>query len=309
MPELPEVTTTTNGINRVMKGRRILDVWCDWPKMLRDTTLDTFHDTLKGRKFLSATRRAKNILLHFDNDVTLLMHLKMTGHVMYGKYKKEHTVGNGKSSVERWVPDPSEKNTALHDPYNRFIHVVFVLDNNHHLVFCDSRKFGKLQLLKTSQHQAQTPLRALGPEPLDPSLTFEVFKSQLHKRMNSKIKTVLMDQTILAGIGNIYSDEILFEVGLHPEERVVDIPNTILKKMFQKLPVLLNRGIDFGGDSTSDYRNIDGERGKFQGKHQAYRRTGKPCLKRNCSGVMLRRVVGGRSAHFCSMHQQRIASA
>ena len=113
-----------------------------------------------------------------------------------------------------------------------------------------------------------------------------------------------MDQTIIAGIGNIYSDEILWRAGVNPEERVENLPLKILQKIFKALKPTLRGGIELGGDSTSDYRNIDGARGKFQERHHAYGRTGQSCGKSNCKGFILRKVVNGRSAHFCSKHQR-----
>ena len=131
---------------------------------------------------------------------------------------------------------------------------------------------------------------------------------RLGKKQNGRIKNVLMDQSIIAGVGNIYSDEALWRASLNPEERMRNIPDSYLKKLYASLKNVLNKGIDFGGDSMSDYRNIDGERGKFQEQHQAYRKTGTPCSLnihgKKCKGIIQRKVVGGRSAHFCSVHQK-----
>ena len=113
-----------------------------------------------------------------------------------------------------------------------------------------------------------------------------------------------MDQTILAGMGNIYSDEILWRVGINPEKKISSIKEADFKKMFKAMRETLTKGIDFGGDSMSDYRNIYGEKGKFQLHHEAYRRTGEKCRKKGCKGIILRKMVGGRSAHFCSVHQK-----
>ena len=124
------------------------------------------------------------------------------------------------------------------------------------------------------------------------------------KRAKGKIKQVLMDPYIIAGIGNIYSDEILWRASIHPLSLVGKIPDKNMKEMFKATKVLLKKGIDFGGDSMSDYRNIDGEHGKFQDHHRAYRRKGKPCGKKGCKGTITRLVVGARSAHFCPVHQK-----
>jgi len=112
-----------------------------------------------------------------------------------------------------------------------------------------------------------------------------------------------MDQSIIAGIGNIYSDEILWRAGVHPERKISKLKNNEIKLIFQAIKETLTKGIDFGGDSMSDYRNIHGLPGKFQLHHKAYRRTGERCRKKNCKGFILRKVVNGRSSHFCSIHQ------
>jgi formamidopyrimidine-DNA glycosylase len=143
----------------------------------------------------------------------------------------------------------------------------------------------------------------LGPEPLQ-NLSLADFQKQLDKKPNGKIKTVLMDQSIIAGIGNIYSDEILWRAGVHPERLVKKISSSEMKKIWQAMSEVLLESISQGGDSMSDYRNIFGERGNFQNSHKVYRRTGEKCLKKGCGGIIMRKVIGGRSAHFCSVHQK-----
>lgn len=166
------------------------------------------------------------------------------------------------------------------------------------------RKFAKVTLIETKALDKSPHLAGLGPEPLDPHFTYEVFKKRLLTKPKGKIKQVLMDQSVIAGIGNIYSDEILWRANVHPLSIVAKIPEKELKLMYKAIGETLQKGIQFGGDSTSDYRNIKGERGEFQGKHHAYRRTGSPCDKKGCTGVIRRLIVGGRSAHFCSVHQR-----
>ncbi len=112
-----------------------------------------------------------------------------------------------------------------------------------------------------------------------------------------------MDQSVIAGIGNIYSDEMLWLAGIHPESSVTAIPLPKLKLLYKSMQEVLRKGIDFGGDSLSDYRDVDGKRGDFQNHHNVYRRTNEKCGKRGCKGVILRKVIGGRSAHFCNTHQ------
>lgn len=315
MPELPEVQTTASGLNRVLPGLTIKDIWSDLP--IKGQKIKHFQETLKnasfftafkkeviGKKFLSVERRAKNILIHTTGGKTILIHMKMTGHILVGKYEFD-------PKQKTWIPSPAEKNQALRDPFNKFIHFVIALSNGKHLALSDMRKFAKITLLETdstsspqAKEQHAAHLSNLGPEPLEKSFTEKKMTERILTKKSGKIKSVLMDQSVIAGIGNIYSDEILWLVGLHPEERVQNIPKEKFPLLYKAMKATLAKGIDFGGDSMSDYRNIDGEAGKFQHHHNAYRKTGKPCGKSGCKGVILRKVVGGRSAHFCSVHQR-----
>ncbi|KKQ34777.1 MAG: Formamidopyrimidine-DNA glycosylase [Candidatus Nomurabacteria bacterium GW2011_GWB1_37_5] len=310
MPELPEVQTTVNGLKNSLVGLKIKDIWTDLA--VKKPKRKDYNDTLKSvvffkkfkknvinHKIIGSSRRAKNVLIHLANSSTkhradsktILIHMKMTGHLLYGKYKK---VG------DKWQP---AEIGPLQDPYNRFIHAVFTLSNGKHLVFCDTRKFGKITLLD-SPIEKSPHLSSLGPEPLDKDFNLVKFSDRLFKRPNGLIKIVLMDQVIIAGIGNIYSDEILWMAGIHPEERVKNIPKIKIKEIFKAMKIILKKGIDFGGDSMSDYRNLLGEKGNFQHHHNAYRRKGEHCKKRGCNGIILRKVVGSRSAHYCSKHQK-----
>lgn len=306
MPELPEVTTTVTGLQKVLPGLCIIDIWTD---LAKKKTIPQFQETLKsesfykkfkkevtGSKVVRVERRAKNILIHLHNKKTILIHLKMTGHIIYGSY-----VFNKKTN--RWKPDEKERK-ELHDPFNRFVHTVFTLSNKKQFVMCDSRKFGKITLLDTHTAHETTHLKGIGPEPLDAKFTFPLFVSALATRPGWNIKTVLMDQSTIAGIGNIYSDEMLWLASIHPESKPSAIPEKYLKVLYTSMKTVLEKGIDFGGDSMSDYRDINGARGTFQHHHNAYRKTGQGCGKRSCSGVILRKVINGRSAHFCDTHQK-----
>ncbi|MBX4200120.1 DNA-formamidopyrimidine glycosylase [Candidatus Parcubacteria bacterium] len=302
MPELPEVQTTVNGINRTAKGKKITNVWTDYRsahKMHGESIKNPiyfkkFKRLVVGSKIIGARRRAKNILIDLSNGETVLIHMKMTGHLMYGKY-----AFNKKDKV--WKP---LLKGPLADPFNKFIHFVATLDDGHHLAFSDMRKFAKVSVVETMHETESKHLKGLGPEPLEKSFQFTNFSLQIHKRPKGKIKQVLMDQTLISGVGNIYSDEILWRSSVHPLSIVSKIPKKNLGLMFTAMKETLKRGIDFGGDSMSDYRNIYGEPGKFQNEHQAYRRTGKKCMKKGCKGTIQRTVVGGRSAHFCNVHQK-----
>ena len=297
MPELPEVQTTVDGLNKTVKSLVIKGVWSDISKhkVSRPDHIDTikhlpffqkFESLVLGQKIVNAERRAKNILIHLKNGYTILIHMKMTGHILYGAYMHD-------TQTNTWSVSPQEKNSALRDPHNRFVHFVFILNNQKQLVFCDSRKFGKITIIKTTELATSKHTRNLGPEILEKNFDVKKFTMQLIKKRNGKIKTILMDQTLLSGIGNIY-----------PDSTVSKLPQKDLKNLFVAIKEVLTKGIDFGGDSMSDYRRIDGTRGEFQNNHNAYRLIHQTCKKPRCFGVIIKKVIGGRSAHFCNKHQK-----
>ena len=316
MPELPEVQTTVDGINKTVRGLQIVGVWTNYDsphyankeEIKNPLFFKKFKKIVVGAKIKKASRKAKNILIELSNDYTILIHMKMTGHVMYGKYvfdPKGKSTGSRKGNEkDPWV---STEEGPLTDPFNRHIRLVFALRDtkglDKRLVLSDMRKFAKVTVLETDAIYQSSHLDTVGPEPLSAEFTYSLFESRILTRPTGKIKTILMDQTVIAGVGNIYSDEALWISSIHPEEQPQNIPKNNLKKLHKSVIEVLTQGIDFGGDSMSDYRNIHGERGKFQLQHQAYRRTGKKCEKKGCNGTIQRKVVGGRSAHFCSEHQ------
>lgn len=305
MPELPEVHTTVTGLNQVLPKLTITDIWSDmWSssKLAKNTIkdrsyFDYFRKYALNAKIVEVNRRAKYILINLDNGFTIIIHMKMTGHLMYGEYAL-----NKQSNGKEWSWLPINKNEALRDPYNRFIHVVFTFINTKkkvsHLVFCDSRKFGTIVIEKTSSLNDER-LAHLGPEPLEETFTLQKFKERLLKSPSRPIKTVLMDQTIISGIGNIYSDEMLHASHILPTRTPKSLDEKEMKLLFSAMKNVLNKGVDFGGDSMSDYRNINGERGKFQEKHLVYLRTKLPCKTKECVGVIKKEKINGRSGHYC----------
>ena len=204
--------------------------------------------------------------------------MKMTGHLLYEGYKR--------------------------DPFNSHIRLYFTLDNGKKLYFSDMRKFAKVTIVETDKLSHSPHLSHLGPEPLDKNFQFRIFNFQLLKRPRGKIKQVLMDQSLIAGIGNIYSDEILWRADVHPLSHPDKIPEKNFKKMFKAMKETLSKGVRLGGDSMSDYRNIEGKKGKFQDHHRAYQKHKTKCSKRGCGGMLEKIKVGGRSAHFCPRHQK-----
>ena len=306
MPELPEVHTTVTGLQKVLPKLSFTSVWCGMfsdAKLARNTIKDKsyipyFKKYALNSKILQVRRRAKHILIDLENGFTVLLHMKMTGHIMYGTYKE-----NKKSNGREWAWLPIDNNKALHDPYNRHIRVVFTLSNGKHLVFCDSRKFGTIVVEKTETLHTER-LAHLGPEPLEKDFTLSKFKERVMKSPTRAIKTVLMDQSIISGIGNIYSDEMLHLAHILPTRTPKKVRDAEWELLFKSMKLVLSKGIDFGGDSTSDYRNIKGERGAFHQNHLVYLRTKEKCLTEGCKGVIHKKTIGGRSAHLCNICQK-----
>lgn len=255
-----------------------------------------------NQEVVAVCRRAKHILIELGNGFTIIIHMKMTGHLMFGEY-----IDNKKYNGREWAWVPKQNDTPLSDPYNRHIHVVFTLKNKkgklNHLVFCDSRKFGTIVVEKTSSLHLER-LAHLGPEPLEETFTKNNFKERLLLSPKRAIKTVLMDQTIIAGIGNIYSDEMLYLAHILPTRTPNSLDDTECLRLFRAMKEVLTKGINFGGDSTSDYRNIDGARGEFHQNHNVYLRTKDRCMTKGCKGVIEKKTINGRSAHFCRSCQK-----
>jgi formamidopyrimidine-DNA glycosylase len=223
----------------------------------------------------------------------IVIHMKMTGHLLYGKYS--YTKNKNIWRANELGP--------LQDPFNQFIHFVITFSDGTHLAFSDMRKFATVLLVKDKSALIEK-LKALGPEPLEKNFNWKVLKVCLSKKPKQKIKTALMDQNLLVGVGNIYSDEILWASSIHPERTVENVTDEEYKILTKHIKRILSKGIDFGGDSMSDYRNPDGLPGQFQLHHNAYRQTNKKCNGKNCKGNIKRTVLGGRSAHYCPICQR-----
>jgi len=304
MPELPEVHTTATILNKLSKGRTIKYVWTDYnspyyygknnikdPKYFRK-----FSREIKGKKIIKVWRRAKNVLIDIEGYQTILIHMKMTGQLLYGEYKKN----TKKESEYGWS---AANDGPLRDPFSRFIHLIIELDNGKHIAFSDMRKFGTIKLIPDEQARKNEFVK-YGPEPLEDDFTLKILRERLSKKPNGFIKTVLMDPAIVSGIGNIYADEILFASKIRPDRKTSSLSETDCKNIFNNTKKLLTKGIDLGGDSMSDYRNPYGEKGSFQLHHQAYQRKNEKCLRKGCDGKIERMVINTRSSHFCPKCQK-----
>ena len=290
MPELPEVQTTVNGLNKKISGLTIKSVWCDWHKLIKNTpNFHSFEQDLLKRKVLFVKRKGKNILIFLSGHKVLLVHQKMTGHLLAGRWVL------GKKALP-------ESTGPLAEKINGYIHFVIVFTNGSMMALSDVRKFAKIVQFDENKIREIKDLKGLGPDPLERKFTPALLKKVLSKKPNGKIKQVLMDQEIVSGIGNIYSDEILWSAGIHPEKKVKDLTDPEIKKILYFTKKILKFSIKIGGDSMSDYRNVYGKTGGYQKKHKVYRRTGQKCFR--CSQIINKIKLGGRSGHFCPKCQK-----
>lgn len=280
MPELPEVHTTIEGLKRKVLGQTITDVWSDFhiktahgerQNLKNKKHYAFFKKVATGAKIKNIERMGKNILIQLSNQHTIVVHMKMTGCLMYN------------------VSDP-------------FVHLKLKLSGGKNLVLSDVRKFASVSIVETNKLQEHERLETLGPDAL--KISPKEFEKRLRPKKNWPIKSALLDQTIVAGIGNIYSDEMLFATSIHPLSSVDKIPSPKYTELHKAMRRILLFSIKHGGDSKSDYRNAFGEKGGFQNFHQVYGKKGQPCPKKACAGIIARIVVKGRSSHFCPKHQK-----
>lgn len=279
MPELPEVETTVRGLNEKVLKRTFVDVWTDTEKIVKNLKFLEFKKQIKGKRVEKIWRRGKNIIIELSGDKVMLVHQKMTGHFLYGKWERK---GN------KWI---MPEKGSLSDPWNRFLRLVFYLDNGDMLALSDLRKFAKIELYDQKDFEKALDL---GPEPLE--VSFSEFKT-LFLKTKRKIKQALLDQTIIVGIGNIYADEILWKAKVSPFKPANELTNFELKRIFQNMKDILKKAIELKGTSTSDYRDVLGERGGFGNILKVYRKTGEKCFR--CKTKIKREKVGMRSTHFC----------
>lgn len=293
MPELPEVETIVRDLKRTQPsivGAVFSDVWSDFEKMVKKPKkFSDFQKEIKEKKILDVRRRGKNIIFSLSDNKFLLIHQKLTGHLLLGKWKMK----NGKWVSEIFGP-------LRDDPMNQFLHLIFYLKDGRQLALSDLRKFAKVELL--TEEELEKELKGLGPEPLEKNFTFSEFKKAILKKGKGKIKQVLMDQKVIAGIGNIYSDEILWEAKIHPFRQIKNLKEEEMREIFEAMKKILAKAIKVGGESVSDFRRLSGEKGGFDPLRKVYRREGEGCFR--CGKKIKRIKIGGRSAHFCSNCQR-----
>ena len=285
MPELPEVETTVNGLKSKVLKRTLVDVWSDWKKIVKKPKdFEDFKKEIKNKKILKVWRRAKNIIFDLSDGYSILVHQKMTGHLL---------VGDWEQTDNKWKP---KKEGPLNDPYNRFIHLMFFFNSGGMMALSDVRKFAKVELWKTEELINSPEFKNIGPEPLEKSFTLEKFKETLANK-KGRVKQVIMDPAVIAGIGNIYASEALWQAKIHPEKNVANLDAKELKSLYEAIKKVLTLAVKLGGESFSDYRKPDGTKGDFDTERKAYKREGEKCHR--CGTEIKRIKFGGRSSFFC----------
>lgn len=299
MPELPEVQTIVSDLKKEIIGCRIVGVWLDVPKLIKKPTPQKLAKQIKGLKITEIGRRGKNILIYLrrvsgvkSQEFLLLIHQKLTGHLLYGKWKIKK-LSSSKYQVQSLIKGP------LEEKVNNYIHLIFYLDNGWQVALSDLRKFAKVLFGSREEIEKLPDLIKLGLEPLDKSFTFEKFRERMQRRAfrMKKIKQVLMDQEVLVGIGNIYSDEILWQAKIHPFKPANKLTADELKSLYSAMKKILEKAVKLRGTSISDYRDSSGRPGAYAEKRLVYQKEGESCQR---CGVLVKRIkISGRSAHYC----------
>jgi len=269
MPELPEVQTIVDGLNKIILGKKIKSISTDSSRVFSQKD---FKKGVEGSKITIIRRRGKFIIIELSNTRAILIHLGMTGNLFY--LKKE-------SFPEK------------HD------HMVMKFSDHTQLRYNDQRKFGKIKMIDLAKLENVSEIGQLGSEPLKISLKDFV---NIFQRRKGRIKTALLNQKILAGLGNIYSDEALFDAKIHPLTKIDNLNQTKLKALYSSIKKILKKAIQSGGTSVDDYLNVDGQEGFFQFKLKVYGREGEPCPR--CGAKIKRIKISQRSSHYCPRCQR-----
>ncbi len=274
MPELPEVETIRRQLSEKIKGKTISSLKIIDPVPIRAVSPEKLVEIVSGAKIEDIGRRAKILLIELSTGYTLLIHLKLTGRLII-----------------------ASRGEAL----SKHCHLKFRFEDGTQLFFCDIRKFGYIKPVPSDSLSQVDEVKNLGPEPLD-DFTLDDFKKLLATRKKGRVKPLLMNQEFIAGIGNVYADEILFFAGVKPERDISELKEAEIKKIYEGIQVILPAAVVKRGSSVDDYVDAYGRQGDYVPYLRAYGRTGKPCFK---CGTLIRRIkLGGRSAHYCPKCQR-----
>jgi formamidopyrimidine-DNA glycosylase len=290
MPELPEVETVKRGLQRLLVGRVVVDVTSDKPKSFPNAAADV-QQFLIGSIVVMVERRAKVLLIELSSKYSLVVHLKMTGQLVF-RGEQSFGAGHPNNSLIGDLPDKSTR-------------VIFTFKDGSRLFFNDQRKFGWVRLLPTAEVPQIDFFMKVGPEPLSADFTWQILRDRLGRHKNTTIKAAVLDQTVLAGVGNIYADESLWAAKIHPSTLVKNVSEAKIKKLHRAIREVLQLSIDKGGSTDKNYVDAEGRRGSYLDFAKVFRREGQPCPR--CGNIIEKTRVAGRGTHFCP-HCQKIAN-
>jgi formamidopyrimidine-DNA glycosylase len=283
MPELPEVETVRRGLHELIIGRTITSVWHDNPKSFPNAE----HDVslfLVGANIIDVRRRAKVLLIDLSSEYTLVIHLKMTGQLVFVGKEVRFGAGHPNDSLVNSLPDKST-------------HVSFDFSDNSHLYFNDQRKFGWVRLVPTLEVPDIDFMKKVGPEPLEADFSSAQFQERFGRRSRTSIKAALLDQTVVAGVGNIYADESLWGARIHPQRLVSSLSKKEFQDLYTDLREVMNLAIAKGGSSNHTYINAEGKKGSYMDFARVFRREGLECPR--CGTTIIKFRAAGRGTHIC----------
>jgi formamidopyrimidine-DNA glycosylase len=289
MPELPEVETVKRGLEKLIIGKIVKDEVHDWAKGFPNASADVAQFLINA-EIKAIHRRGKALILDLSTDYSLVIHLKMTGQLVYRSNDEAFGAGHPNGSLVGNLPDKSTR-------------VTLIFNDSSRLFFNDQRKFGWMRLLPTIEVSNLDFFKKLGPEPLAADFTSTKFAQRLQRRKNSGIKAVLLDQTVVAGVGNIYADESLYAAKIHPERLVRDISQTQITKLYKALQAVLHLAIKKGGSTDRNYVNAEGKKGSYMEFAKVFRREGAACER--CADTVIKTRVAGRGTHICPTCQAK----
>lgn len=282
MPELPEVETVRRGLVGLIVGRAIASVTYDTPKTFPNSASDV-ESFLIGAKVVDVRRRAKVLLIDLDSEYTLVIHLKMTGQLVF-RGEVLFGAGHPNDSLIGELPDRSTR-------------VTITFSDGSHLYFNDQRKFGWMKLMPRLEVPNIDFMKKVGPEPLEADFTAEEFASRFTRRARTSIKAALLDQTVVAGVGNIYADESLWGAKIHPQRAVGSVASDEFTRLYTELRGVMNKAIEKGGSTDKNYVNAEGKRGSYMDFARVFRREGKACPR--CGATIIKFKAAGRGTHIC----------
>ena len=289
MPELPEVETVRRGLKELIVGRTIKTAKeIDSPKSFPNSPSEV-KEFLIGAKIVAVRRRAKVLLIDLSSDYTLVIHLKMTGQLVFRDEGVAFGAGHPNDSLIGDLPDRSTR-------------VEIIFTDGSRLFFNDQRKFGWMKLFPSLEVPNIDFMKKVGPEPLEDDFTAKVLFERLQRRKNTTIKAAILDQTVLAGVGNIYADEGLWGAKIHPATRVKDVSKNQIYELWREIREVMTLAIEKGGSTDRNYVDAEGKRGSYMDFARAFRRDGQPCPRH--PDVLIEKIrVAGRGTHICPVCQ------